>query len=115
MRTILIAALAVVLGGFTSSVRAEEKKADPKAAVTLKGTILCTKCALGEGTKCATAIQVKKDGKSETFRFEDKGANEEYHETVCGGDKVEGIVIGSITEKDGKKFIKPTKVTYAKK
>jgi len=42
------------------SLRAEEKE-----EVTLKGTILCAKCALKEKcvSKCTTAIQVKENGK----------------------------------------------------
>jgi len=95
-----------------AGLRAEDKK-----EVTLKGTILCAKCALkAEGvTKCTTAIQVKEDGKDVVYYFDDKGAKEDYHEEVCGGDKKQGSVTGVVSEKDGKKFITPKKVAYAKK
>src|SRR5262249_18833934 len=83
--------------------------------VTLKGTILCAKCALKEAKKCQTAIQVKEGGKEVTYYFDDKGAQENYHENVCGGDRKEGTVIGTVAEKDGKKWIKPSKVEYVKK
>lgn len=85
--------------------------------VTLKGTILCAKCALKvKGvTKCTTAIQVKENGKDVVYYLDDKGMAEGYHEPVCGGEKKEGTVIGHVTVKDGKKFVKPTKVEYSKK
>src|SRR5205085_72813 len=82
--------------------------------VTLKGTILCAKCALKEAKKCQTAIQVKEAGKEVTYYFEDKGAQENYHESVCGGDRKAGTVVGTVAEKDGKKWVKPSKVEYAK-
>jgi hypothetical protein len=88
--------------------------AEPKE-VTLKGTILCAKCALKETAKCTTAIQVKEDGKTTTYYLADRGNKEEYHEEVCGGARKEGTVTGTIFEKDGRKWITPKKVEYAKK
>lgn len=83
--------------------------------VTLKGTIMCAKCALKESKTCLTVIKVKESAKDVTYYFKDKGTKEEYHEEVCGGDKREGTVTGMVFEKDGKKWIAPKKVTYAKK
>jgi hypothetical protein len=83
--------------------------------VTLKGTILCAKCALKEAKACQTAIQVKEEGKEVVYYLDDKGAQEGYHENVCGGDRKQGTVIGTVSEKDGKKWVKPAKVDYAKK
>jgi hypothetical protein len=90
-------------------------RADEKKEVTLKGTILCAKCVLKETSKCQTAIKVKEDGKDVVYYLDDKGAAEDYHENVCGGDTAQGTVVGVVTEKDGKKWIKPSKVEYAKK
>ncbi len=103
--------LAVLVGNAAS----EEKGTDKAKEVTLKGTILCAKCSLKEAKTCTTAIQVKEGDKTVTYLFDDNGNKEEYHEAVCGGDKKEGTVIGTISEKDGKKYIKPSKVEYAKK
>ena len=89
--------------------------AQDKKEVTLKGTILCARCALKEARKCQTAIQVKEKGKTVTYYFLDKGTKESYHEEVCGGDRKEGTVRGVVSEKEGKKYITPKKVTYAKK
>ena len=88
---------------------------DQAKEVTLKGTILCAHCALGEGTKCQTAIQVKEGDKTVTYYLDDKGAGESYHGPVHGGARKEGTVVGKVEERDGKKFIKPTKVEYAAK
>jgi hypothetical protein len=83
--------------------------------VTLKGTVMCAKCELQEAKKCQTVIQVKEDGKEVTYYFKDKGAKESYHEEVCGGGRRGATVTGTITEKDGKKWITPSKVEYAQK
>jgi hypothetical protein len=104
--TLLALAVALILA---TGVQAADKE------VTLKGTILCAKCALKEAKKCTTAIQVKEAGKTVTYYFLDKGAKESYHEEVCGGGRREGTVTGTVTEKDGKKWIVPKKVVYAKK
>lgn len=86
-----------------------------KKEVTLKGTILCAKCALKEAKKCLTVIQVKHGDKSINYYFDDKGHKEEYHEAVCGGERKHGTVTGVVSKKDGKHWIKPSKVEYAKK
>jgi Family of unknown function (DUF6370) len=83
--------------------------------VTLKGEVVCAKCELKETSKCTTAIQVTEKGQKVTYYFKDKGAKEEYHEAVCGGGKQEATVTGTVSEKDGKKWITPTSVQYAKK
>ncbi len=111
MRTALTAALALVV----MCVLVVGLRADDNKEVTLKGTILCAKCALKEAKKCQTAIQVKEGDKTVTYYFDDKGTKEEYHEPVCGGERKEGTVTGMVHDHDGKKFIKPTRVEYAKK
>jgi mono/diheme cytochrome c family protein len=83
--------------------------------MTLKGTILCAKCALKETKTCTTAIVVKEGDKEVTYYLKDKGDKEAYHEEVCGGARKEGTVTGTVTEKDGRKWITPKKVEYAKK
>src|SRR5262249_20332227 len=99
----------VVFGVLGAEAPAQDKE------VTLKGTILCAKCALKEAKTCTTAIVVKEGEKEVTYYFKDKGNKEDYHEEVCGGARKEGTVIGAISEKDGKKWITPKKVEYAKK
>lgn len=99
--------LAIVLGMavalcFTLSSSADDKAKD----VTLKGTICCAKCELKQAKTCTNAIKVKEDGKDVVYLFEDKGGKASYHGKICQTTK-EGEVTGVVSEKDGKKYIKP--------
>jgi hypothetical protein len=98
----------VVFGVLGAEAPAQDKE------VTLKGTVLCAKCALKEAKTCTTAIVVKEGEKEVTYYFKDKGNKEDYHEEVCGGARKEGTVTGIVSEKDGKKWITPKKVEYRK-
>ncbi len=105
----------VLFAACTLSVGLRAGDTGAKKEVTLKGTILCAKCALKETKKCTTAIQVKEANKLVTYFLDDKGHKEEYHEPVCGGDRKQGAVTGIVSEKEGKKWITPKKVEYTKK
>lgn len=90
-------------------------KAEPAKEVKLTGTLVCGKCALKATPKCSNVLQVKEGDKVVNYFLDDKGNGEPYHEGVCGGDKVEGVTVaGTVTEKDGKKYVKPTKVETKK-
>ncbi|MCE9562387.1 MAG: hypothetical protein K8U57_10060 [Planctomycetes bacterium] len=92
-----------------------DDKADPAKEVKLTGTMVCGKCSLKATAKCSNVLQVKEGDKVVNYFLDDKGNGEPYHEGVCGGDKVEGVTVtGTVTEKDGKKTIKPTKVETKK-
>lgn len=108
----------------TASLTPDDKpKGDEKPAakadkeVTLTGTMACAKCGLKEEgvKKCTNAIQVKEGDKTVTYYLDDKGNGEDYHEGLCGGGKKEGAkVTGIVAEKDGKKWVKVTKVEEKK-
>jgi len=96
------------------SVGAAVQAAPPKE-VKLTGTLVCGKCSLKATPKCSNVLQVKEGDKVVNYFLDDKGNAESYHEGVCGGDKVEGVTVsGTVTEKDGKKWVKPTKVETKK-
>ena len=98
-----LAALALVFPAFAVDPEPGKKE------VKLTGTLVCGKCKLGEGTKCTNVLQVKEGEKTVKYYLDDKGIREEYH--VCGGDEKPGVTVtGVLTEKDGKKVVKPTKV-----
>ena len=102
--------LLVLVSLIVAGLPAQEKK-----ETTLKGTILCAMCGLKETQKCENAIQVKEGDKLVTYYFLDKGDAEGYHEAICGGERKDGTVIGTVSTKDGKQYITPKKVEYAKK
>jgi hypothetical protein len=95
--------LAVVLG-FLALAQAEDKK-----EVTLKGTMVCGKCTLKICPKCTNVLQVEEGGKTVNYFIEDKGAKAPYHKAVCPkGAKQKAEITGTVTTKDGKKWIKPS-------
>ena len=95
----LVAVFALVVGA-----RAEEKGKE----VTLKGTIVCTKCELGETDDCGNAIKVKEGDKDVIYYFKDEGKKEKYHGKICQAPAA-GSVTGVVSEKDKKKWITPAK------
>jgi Family of unknown function (DUF6370) len=108
MKTLVSSGLAMAVFFFVvAGVRADDKK-----EVTLKGELMCAKCELKvEGvTKCQTVLQVKQGDELVTYYFKDKGSKEEYHESVCGGGRKHATVTGVVTEKNGKKWLTPSKV-----
>jgi hypothetical protein len=97
-----------VIGAVVLFARAEDDKKPDAKSVTLKGTIVCSKCELGETPACGQAIKVKADDKEVIYYFVDKAGKEPYHGTVCKSPTV-GSVTGVVSEKDKKKFITPDK------
>jgi len=89
----------------TVGLRAQEGK-----EVTLKGTITCAKCDLKQADKCHTVIKVEQDGKDVVYYF-DATSNRRNHSKICTT-PMPGTVKGMVSEKDGKKQIKVTKVTF---
>ena len=98
-------ALAVVVT--TADARPDKKGGDEK---TLTGTITCGKCDLGVDKKCATVIKVNEDGKDVVYYFDAKG-DKAHHGKICKTPK-EGTVTGTVSEKDGKKWVTVSKVEW---
>jgi uncharacterized protein DUF6370 len=97
-----------VLFAVALTVRADEKKADTKE-VTVKGTFVCTKCALQETADCGNAIQVKDGDKTVTYYLKDDAKAAPYHGKFCTKKGVTGSVTGVVSEDGGKKYITPSK------
>jgi hypothetical protein len=94
-----------VMFALVLAVRADEEK-------TLKGTITCAKCGLKEADACHTVIQVKEDDKDVTYYFDKSSTDyKKTHKEICQEAK-KGSVTGKVSEKDGKKYIKVTKVEF---
>lgn len=111
-RATIVAVVAVAAGVWAvdPAARADDKE------VKVTGALVCGKCNLKETAKCSNVLQVKEGEKVVNYYLTDKGNGEPYHEGVCGGDKVENVTVtGTVTEKGGKKSVKPTKVELPKK
>lgn len=105
MKTKLSLAIAAVvaLGLSASPAWAGEKE------VTVKGDAKCAKCALKETDSCQTVIQTQKEGKKETYYVASNEVGKKFHHQVCQGEK-KVVATGEVTEKNGKKEIKLTKI-----
>jgi len=107
MRTAVKAclSLAVVLG-FLALAQADDKDKEK----TIKGTMVCGKCTLAVCAKCTNVLKVKEGDKTVEYFIEDKGNKEKYHKAVCPpNSEQDAEVTGTVSEKDGKKWIKPKK------
>lgn len=98
---------ALVVGLFAVTVFAVADDKKPGEVKSLKGTLVCGKCKLGETAKCSHVLLVKEKGKTEEVKYylNDKGAKEPFHGKVCQAD-VEGVKVkGKVVEKEegGKK------------
>jgi hypothetical protein len=102
MKKLIAAIVATVfLASFVSTARAEEQ--------TIKGEALCTKCELHQTEKCSTAIRVKEDGKDVIYYCVNNSVAKDFHKDVCQApEKV--TAVGTVKEKDGKKYIKLSKI-----
>jgi hypothetical protein len=93
---------------------ADDKPAEAKE-VKVTGTLVCGACKLKEAKKCTNVLQVTEKGKTVNYWLTDKGNDEPYHEGVCGGGELKNVTVtGVVSEKDGKKTIKPSKVDVKK-
>lgn len=102
MKKILAAFIATAfLVALVTSARADE--------VTIKGEAVCTKCELHETAKCGTAIRVKEDGKDVVYYAEKNDVAKNFHKTICQA-PAKVTATGSVKEKDGKKWIKLSKI-----
>jgi hypothetical protein len=105
----VVVGLAVVLALFmVAAVQADEKEGKE---VTIKGTMCCGKCSLGETKDCCNVVKVKEGDKTVEYFLKDKGRGEKYHKKICPPSSEADVeVTGTVTEKDGKKWITPSKV-----
>jgi hypothetical protein len=100
-------ALALVVGLLAPTVAASE--------TTLDGSIMCAKCKLkkADAKECQDVLVVK-DGDKTTEYYVEKNDVAKAFGHVCGGEKP-AVVTGTVTEKDGKKWISATKMEEPKK
>jgi hypothetical protein len=98
-------AIAVALTFVAGAYAAEE---------TLSGTVVCAKCSLkkADAKECQDVLVVK-DGEAKAEYYIAKNAVSEKFGHVCSGSKA-ATVTGTVSEKDGKKWIAATKMEEKK-
>lgn len=105
--TLFAAALALVVGLVAAPAAVEE--------TTLSGKIMCAKCTLkkADAKECQDVLVVKGDGEATTEYYIVKNEVAEKFGHTCTGEKP-ATVTGTVSEKDGKKWIAATKIDEAK-
>jgi hypothetical protein len=98
--------LALVLGLVAGSQAGDEK--------TVTGKVMCAKCTLkkADATKCQDVLVVKDGDKTVEYYVEKNAVATQFGHT-CQGEKP-ATVTGTVTEKDGKKWIAPSKMEAPK-
>jgi hypothetical protein len=81
---------------------------------TYTGKVMCAKCSLkkADASKCQDVLVVT-DGAKTTEYYVEKNAVAEKFGHVCKDEK-QATVTGTVTEKDGKKWIAPSKMEEKK-
>ena len=107
MFRLLIALVAVAtLAGFVGfAVAGDEAK-----TVTVTGKIVCAKCSLqkADAKECQNVIVADESGKTVEYYLVKNALAEEFGH-VCKGEK-NVIATGTVSEKDGKTWLTPTKM-----
>jgi hypothetical protein len=108
MKTIvkLTLALALVTGLVAVATAGEE--------TTLTGTVMCAKCALkkADAKECQDVLVVETGGQNTEYYIEKNAVAQKFGH-VCQSVKP-AVVTGKVTEKDGKKWISPSKMEEKK-
>ena len=99
-------ALALVVGLVAGATAGDE--------MTVTGKIVCAKCTLkkADAKECQDVLVVK-DGDNTAEYYVEKNEVAKKFGHVCSGEKP-AVVTGTVTEKDGKKWISATKMEEKK-
>jgi hypothetical protein len=81
--------------------------------VTLEGKAMCAKCELGTEKTCTSVLQVKEGDKTDTYYLSGK-VDKKWHMNVCKAPK-EAKMTGTVSEKDGKKWLDVTDIQLKEK
>jgi hypothetical protein len=103
----LLAGLAFAGAAFTA-LAADSKE------ITITGNMVCGKCKLHETASCQNVVQVMQDGKTVNYYLKQNDVSKAAHDPVCGGSSEKVTVTGTVTEKDGKEMMTPTKIEVVK-
>jgi hypothetical protein len=82
--------------------------------VTVTGKVMCAKCSLkkADAKECQDVLVVKDGDKAAEYYVEKNEVAKKFGH-VCSGEKA-AVVTGTVSEKDGKKWISATKMEEEK-
>lgn len=81
---------------------------------TITGEAKCAKCALNQGDKCQTVIQVEnKKGKTVTYYLAENDVSKDFHSKVCKESK-KVTATGKAKKVDGKHELTISKIELVK-
>ncbi len=81
---------------------------------TITGNMVCGKCTLHITKHCQNVVQVQKDGKTVNYFLTQNATSKEAHDPICSGGSEKVTVTGTVTEKDGKEVMTPSKIKVIK-
>lgn len=110
MKTFRLLVLLIAVAALAGSVLA----GDDAKTVTVTGKIVCAKCTLqkDDATECQNVLVADVDGKPVEYYVTKNALAEEFGH-VCMAEKMV-VATGTISEKDGKTWITPTKLNQSK-
>jgi hypothetical protein len=84
------------------------------ADVTLQGKVVCARCTLkkADAHECQNVVVVDEDGKDVEYYMARNSVAETFGE-VCTS-TIKATVTGAVSEKDGRKWITPSRIEPAK-
>ncbi len=83
--------------------------------VTITGKMVCGKCTLHLTKECQNVVQVMKDDKTVNYFLDNNDVSKSTHDPICDtGNSEKVTVTGTVTEKDGKEMMTPTKIDVNK-
>ena len=122
---LILTTVAVSMAMFSADAEEKKEKAAAKTAKaakerTVKGTVMCGKCALKKTDACQAALQVKrkgKDGKEVTrvVLLKNDAVTKAFHKRICSGDKIAVAVTGKFEGKGKKRLLVASKIADAPK
>jgi hypothetical protein len=91
--------------------KAAPAKAEAKGEVSLKGQMMCAKCALKDADKCQNVLKVSDGGKETAYYLVQNDVAKKAHGKVCGG-AAGATVKGTVGEDGGKKTLTASEIKY---
>ncbi|HTV62834.1 MAG TPA: DUF6370 family protein [Verrucomicrobiae bacterium] len=104
--------LTFAAGIFLAATAGRALAADP---VTITGTMVCGKCTLHITTACQNVVEVAQGTNTVYYFLEMNDVSKAAHDPICDPGSSEKVTVtGTVTEKDGKEVMTPTKIVVLK-